>query len=166
MPKARPYSPTQRAAEGAVLHVLDRHAKRTKGKFPPLIAADGTPVTLKMMGSDSPAARRLRYATSAEQMNVSITRLRAGESESGQTPDDVALDEHRAIEKCARLLIAWTGVTEDDGSVSPCTYANAMVLFTDDDDLRQQALDFVEDRALFFAQCSTPSVDTASTSFD
>jgi hypothetical protein len=168
MPKARQYSPTQRAAEGAVLTIVDRHAPRdpkTK-QHPPLIGADGAIVTLTMMGADSMKARRLDYHTRAEFQNRVFTRALSGEKQTGSTPDDVAEQELKDVEKCAQLLRAWTGVTEDDGSPSPCTYENAVALFKDDTDVREQALAFVEDRPRFFAQCSTPSVATVPTSSD
>lgn len=164
MPKARKYSPTQRAAQGAVLHVVDRHAPPVKGKYPPLIGANGEAVTLTMMGADSPTAKRLAMTTRAEQQSRVVARVRSGESDGGVTAEDIAEQEQRDIEKCARLVIAWTGVTEDDGTASPLTPENARALFADDEDIRLQALDFVEDRPSFFGLSSPPSGDTAPTS--
>lgn len=165
MPRARLYSPTARAADGSVLQVVDRHAApNAKGVYPPLVSADGVPVTLTLMGADSPAARRLTYLARAEQQNRIVTRVRGGDGTPGVTVEDIEEQETRDIEKCATLLRAWTGVTEADGSPSPCTRDAARELFRDDEDLRLQALDFVEDRVRFFGHSSTPSGGTASTS--
>lgn len=167
MPMARKYSPTQRAAEGSVLHVVDRHQQPDKkGKYPPLIGPDGVPVTLTMMGADSPVARKLDRRLRVDNQSKLIARVRSGESDGAHTIEEEESIERHQIEKCARMTKAWTGivVSETDFAPSPCTFEAAVALFEDDEDIRQQALDFVEDRPSFFGHSSPPSDDTAITS--
>lgn len=167
MPKARSFSPTQRATTGSVLHVLDRFVAPDKaGNYPPLLNAAGVAVTITLMGIDSPRARRLRYAQSAEMQNTAWARLelqRDGKNQEPVSAEDKAKDHLREVDRVAALTIDWTGITEDDDSASPCTTENARALYLDEDDILAQAIEFLNDRPRFFGASSTLSDGTAVT---
>lgn len=166
MAQVRAFKLADRAAQGAVLALRDTTAQRNSDGESPLILspATGAPVTLTLLGADSPQARRIDYRTRAAFQTRVLTRATSGKKSAGITADDIADQETQEIELLAALTIDWSGVIDADGAPCPCTLDNARDLYTGDADIREQALLFVGDRTRFFAPSSTPSAPTPSIS--
>lgn len=167
MAQVRSFRLSERAAEGARLILRDTTEPRdADGEFPPISAADGSPVTLLLLGADSPQAKRMDYRTRASFQTRVLARASAGKKSMGITADDIAEQELQEIELLVVLTKDWHGVLDADGTPCPCTEENARDLYTSDADIREQALQFVSDRSRFFAPSSTRSAGTATISSD
>lgn len=109
-----------------------------------LTDADGAPVTITAMGSDSAVYR--------QRMQERIDRLRA---EDVKKRSSAAYDED-TTEDLVMLTITWSGVGLD-GKALPCTQANARLVYTRFRWLRDQVEQFVVSREDFFGASSAPS---------
>lgn len=156
-----------KASLGSVMIVRDRFASPVNGEFPPLLAADGSPATLTLMGADSPTARRLGYQRAAQAQNrLYASAFGKKDATVVITPDDVAEQALFDIERLVALTIDWHGFEDDDDQ--PIAFDPALVreLYEQNPDIREQALAFVEDRSAFFGRSSTPSGASSPTSSD
>lgn len=112
------------------------------GSDEPLIARNGTPVTITVFGPDSPAYRN----AFREQM-----KRRMAEKASDFNPEKA---EEATIDLLARCTISWTGVLDLEGNAIPCTPENVRKLFSKYPVIRAQVDAFVSDRANFLLASS------------
>lgn len=166
MAKLRTLKLVDQAAAGAVCIVRDRFAPVVNGEFPPLLAADGSPVTLTLLGADSPAAKRLGYQRAAQAQNRLYASAFGKQKDATivVTPDDVAEQAAFDLERLVTLTIDWHGFEDDEDQ--PVAFSKELVreLYEQNPDIREQAMAFVEDRATFFGRSSTPSAPSLPTS--
>ncbi len=112
---------------------------------------DGTddPVTIRLMGNDSPTFEREQHRIAKGRKGLKISR-------SG-----VKLDSRQAkldlIQMMAACTISWDGIDYDGESPYPCTRQNAIRLYTDLPWLRDQVVAFMEDRMNFLGEASRDS---------
>ncbi|MBF0375535.1 MAG: hypothetical protein HQL38_18530 [Alphaproteobacteria bacterium] len=101
----------------------------------PLLDSEGQAVAITLAGQDSEAWRKA-------QRIVSNRRL-AARGKAKLTAEELEVE---ALEMLARCTLAWTGVVID-GKALDCTPANARHLYERLPWVREQADDFVADRA-------------------
>jgi hypothetical protein len=130
---------TKAAEDGAVLEI--RHP--TSGAV--LSNGDGRAVTLTLAGMDSQRARKAeRQATNR--------RLRMG----GRRAISVTADEldNDSLDLLAACTLAWSGFAVD-GSELECNAENARRLYRQFPWLREQAQQYIDDRANFLTTSQT-----------
>jgi hypothetical protein len=91
----------------------------------PYKAADGSPVTLTVVGEDS---KRVRAADDA------VTRRMLGSRRSKATPEDLL---NNRIARASAAVIAWHGIEDEGGAPLPCTQDLVRGLLVVPDHLRQ-----------------------------
>jgi hypothetical protein len=154
-----------RAGRGAVLVVRDTtQPVGEDGEHPAILAADGSPATLTLLGMDSPQARRIQYRTRAAFQSRVLARAHAAQKADGITPDDIAEQAEADLDLLVALTVDWHGFEDDDDQPIPCTPAAVRALYAASPIILEQALAFVQDRRRFFGPPSTPSAGTSSTS--
>ncbi|MBF0394893.1 MAG: hypothetical protein HQL38_19630 [Alphaproteobacteria bacterium] len=121
------------ANSGAVMTLLHPATRQ------PLAGDDGNPITITLAGQDSEAWRKAQRA-------VSNRRL-AARGKSKLTAEDL---EAESLAMLAQCTLGWTGVALD-GKPLDCTQANARQLYERLPWVREQADDFVADRANYMA---------------
>jgi hypothetical protein len=156
----------QRAEQGATMTVRDTLAETDEdGELPPLLAADGTPATLTLLGADSETARRLDYRRQAAAQNRVVTSMFGGKSKRGAvTADDIAEQYDHDLNRLVTLTVGWHGFEDDEGEPLPFSAEAVKELYAQNAFIREQALSFIQDRTRFFAPSSTPSAPSSSTS--
>lgn len=113
----------------------------------PIVRPDGRPVTIKLLGKDSDAFIK----ADAHERNLRL--------QQGQRLKLTAEGMDASGIKClAKASISWDGVGwmvkearlwEFDGDELPCTYENAVRLYTRLPDIKEQVDNFVGDRSNF-----------------
>ncbi|MEM1189944.1 MAG: hypothetical protein AAGI72_15535 [Pseudomonadota bacterium] len=120
------------AARGAKLELLHPVTKA------PFTSPSGEPVTITLLGQDSPQYRS-RFQ---ELVNANMESRRR----KGAIP-------HDAVEQSAELLAVcttdWSGMELEDESMLECNFDNAKQVFESEAWIREQADAFVSDRANF-----------------
>lgn len=156
----------QQAEAGATMIVRDPFGETNDdGELPPLLAADGTPATLTLLGADSETARKLDHQRAAAAQN----RIYAGAFGSGKkksvvvTPEDIAEQTAYETEKLVALTVGWHGFEDEEGAPLPFTADGVRELYVQNPLIREQAITFLTDRTRFFARSSTPSAPSSST---
>lgn len=164
---------TLRAVDGVPMIVRDFRAEKDKttGLLPPMLAADGTPVTITLLGMDSPVARDLHYARAASARNRVEARLQ--QITAGVTPEsapltaeDIAAEDAADLDMLVALTTAWHGFEEDDGTPSPFTPDAVRETYQLCPPIREQALAFIGDRSRFFGDSKPTPAPSPSTSSD
>ena len=159
---------TDRAQHGAVCIIRDFTATKVgeDSKLPFLPAADGSPVTITLLGVDSHEAQTLRRQKAADQQNLLYQSLYAKDEkpEGGLvSPDDIAAQEEAEILMLTSLTLAWHGFEDDDDNPIICTPETAAMLYRQCPPIRAQVAAFVNDRASFFGPLVTRSAPTSLT---
>lgn len=110
----------------------------------PMIARDGTPITIKLLGPDSLKYRALtraqvrkRLAKAQESRAVEFT-----EADFEETDTDL-------VGMLAACTVGWTGVLDTEGAPIPFTAVAAQKLFSAYPAIREQCENFMSDRANF-----------------
>jgi hypothetical protein len=155
----------QQAEAGATLIVRDPFGERDEdGELPPLLAADGTPATLTLLGADSDTAKRLDHQRQADaQTRVVASMFGTKKRSNAVTAQDIADQAAFDLDKLVTLTVGWHGFEDEDGESLPFTSEHIRELYTQNPLIREQALSFISDRARFFARSSTPSAPSSST---
>ena len=160
---------TDRAEQGAACVIRDYTADKAgkDGALPPLLAGDGSPITITLLGIDSAAAQRIRRERAAAQQSQLYTSLYAKQEDEKPdglvSPDDIAAQEEAEIAMLAALTVTWHGFEDDDDAPVPCTHDAAEALYRACPPIRAQVSAFVNDRARFFGPLATPSARTSPT---
>jgi hypothetical protein len=135
------------------------------GELPPLMAADGSPATLTLLGADSDTARRLDFRRGAAAQNRLVAGMYAKTKQRGVvTADDLAEQAAHDLDRLVALTVTWHGFEGDDDQPLPFSPEAVRELYEQNPFIREQALGFIEDRTRFFAPSSTPSAPSSSTS--
>ena len=158
-----------RSNAGATLIVRDRFAPIVTdeqspffGEYPPLRNADDAQVTITLLGPESDVARRFdaeRRATVANRFNLASGK---GGASLLLTPEQIAEQYAHDTARLVAMTVAWTGMTDAEGAPVEFSDEEARELYTEDVDIREQALQFIGDRTHFFARFSTPSAPSSS----
>lgn len=110
----------------------------------PLYKADGvTPVTLTLLGKDSDAFIKARNATANRYLKQ---RGKAQVTAEGSDADQIAI--------LVRCTVGWDGIGIDEDE-TPFTPENAARLYNRFRFIREQADEFIDDRANFLKASST-----------
>lgn len=125
------------------------------GLYPPILAADGTPATLTMLGIDSRTARKLEWALRAKRENMAAAKSAGGATTV--TADDEAEKDAENLDKVVALVKDWHGFEDESGAPVPWTPALVRALFEQNPPIYGQAVLFVYRRADFFAHAKLPS---------
>lgn len=157
-----------RAEAGATMIVRNFLAKPDKdGVLPPMLARDGTPCTITFMGIDSPTARRLRHERSAAKRNAMLTAMYAKAEAGGElqvaSAEQEAEDEAQSVEDLVALTLDWHGFEDDDDTPLPCTTEHTTALFAQCQPIRDQASQFLYNRADFFGASGSSSAPSSPT---
>ncbi|MEQ8347096.1 MAG: hypothetical protein RIB84_21215 [Sneathiellaceae bacterium] len=144
------FASTDDAAAGAVLQV-----RRDDGA--PALAKDGTPITLTLMGADSPRFQRVMQDFQ-ERLLKELSRT----GRRGGVPQEELAD--RAVKALAVVTLGWSGILDRAGAPVPVTEGHAAALYRAYPSIREQADRFVNDRANFTPRSATPSAPMPSTS--
>ena len=155
----------QQAEAGATMVVRDPFGERDEdGELPALLAADGTPATLTLLGADSDTAKRLDYQRqAAAQTRVVATMFGAKKKSATVTAEDIADQAAFDLEKLVTLTVGWHGFEDEEGVAIPFSADAVRDLYAQNAFIREQAMAFVGDRSRFFARSSTLSADSLST---
>jgi hypothetical protein len=121
-----------KADEGATLQLVHPQTEE------PL---DGMTITL--LGQDSAAYRKIQMA----KQQMALNRLAKGKRATADLDAEKLAAE--MIDDLAKLTVSWTGF-ELDGKALKCEKANAVTVYTDWPWIREQAQEFVANRANFF----------------
>lgn len=124
----------ERSEQGADLELEDPITGE-KGK-----QADGSPVTIRVMGMDSAAFRNKHREIQSRRM-AKIAR--------GKKPDYAGNSDDEAAELLVACTIGWNGI-EVNGEVLAFTPKAARDLYLDHHWIREQVDQFIGDRANFF----------------
>lgn len=103
----------------------------------PVLKADNTPVTITLLGQDSDTFIKTKNAQGNRFLKQ---RGKATVTMEGSEADGVAL--------LAKCTVGWDGIVVD-GAELPCTYENAVALYNRFKFIREQADEFVAERANF-----------------
>jgi hypothetical protein len=122
--------------EGAVVTIFDKNDE-------PYLAADGTPCTMTVLGSES---RRVRKA----QLELAKRRTRPGRS----TRFTLEEAEELQIEQSAAAVTAWHGFEDANGVELPCTPENVKTVLGLAQHILLQVQSAIQDHARFFAKPS------------
>lgn len=114
----------------------------------PLLAANGEPVSIKVLGPDSGKYRTLSRA----QIRKRLAKRAAGETEI--TEADMDETDRDAIEMMAGCTVGWKNVLDKAGKPIPCTVENAIKLYTYYPVLREQVDLFISERSNFLQASS------------
>jgi hypothetical protein len=155
-----------KAEQGATMIVRDPFGEPTDdGEQPALLAADGTPATLTLLGADSETARKFEYRLQAEATNRAHAVIwNSGKRRSvAVTPEEKAEEAARRIDKMVALTVGWHGFEDDEDQPIPFSEEAVRCLYEQNLFIYQQAEAFVNDRARFFARSSTDSASSSST---
>lgn len=163
-----------RAEEGAEMIVRDRLAPLVDdetspfdGEFPPLLSREGTPCTLTLLGGDSETAKRFdRQRAAAAQNRVVVSMFGKGKARGNVTVEDIAEQAQHDLDKLVTLTVGWYGFEGEDDEPIPFSAEAVRELYEQDPDTREQAIQFIGDRAAFFARSSTRSAPSSSISSD
>lgn len=109
----------------------------------PVTQDDGKPVTITLRGRDSDAFQKSIRSRADARMQ---SRQRVGMT--------VSAIESEGIETLADCTVDWDGIMVD-GEVLPCNRANAIKLYTRFPWLREQADQFISERANFLRPVPT-----------
>ncbi|MCO4101054.1 MAG: hypothetical protein HEQ38_17005 [Gemmatimonas sp.] len=161
-----------RAEQGATMIVRDRleplvddEKSPYDGEFPPLLSREGKPCTLTLLGADSETAKRLdRQRSASAQNRVVASMFGKSKARAAMTPEDIAEQAQHDLDKLVTLTVGWYGWEGEDEEPVPFSAEAVRELYEQDPDTREQALQFIGDRAVFFARSSTLSVPSSSTS--
>ena len=159
-----------RSNQGATLVVRDHFAPIVEdekspyhGEFPPLLAADGTPVTITLLGPESDVARRFDTERRVKAANR-FTVIGQKKKESALlTPEGLEEQREHDTAKLVAMTVSWTGFVDDEGKPVDFTEDEARTLYTEDVDIREQAMAFISSLSAFFGRSSTPSAPSSST---
>jgi hypothetical protein len=121
---------TSGANEGAKMEVRDANGV-------PVLKTDGSPVTITLLGMDSDAYVKHENAATNR-------RLQQG-TRAKLTAEGLKADAIAGLAKCTA---AWDGF-DQNGEPMPCTYENALALYTRYPVIRDQVSEFIADRANF-----------------
>lgn len=120
-----------KGAAMALLHPVTRQ---------PLVDAAGQPIAITLAGMDSQAFRAAqRAATNKRLAQRGRAKLTAEELDAEQ------------LDTLARCTLSWSGIVLD-GAALPCTTANARQLYERLPWVREQADEYIADRANFIAR--------------
>lgn len=123
--------------DGALLHLKDKAGK-------PAMAADGSPVTIRLAGTDSARWRRASDAIGDSRLE----RARSG----GKASAHELHEENIAL--LAAMTLDWSGILVD-AKTWDCTIENAKKLYLIAPWIYEQANEFVAKRANFSPASST-----------
>lgn len=123
---------TEHANHGAIMDVIHPITGEQ------LIASDGTPVTITLLGADSTKMR--------QEMSSRAKKQLATKSRQISSVDEA---EKMSAELLATITIDWCGLSEN-GSEIACNYDNAVGVYKKYSWLRQQVDAFTTDRANFY----------------
>ncbi len=157
-----------RATAGATMIVRDVHGEpNDDGDAPTLLAIDGTPASLTLLGADSPQAKRQGYHKQAAAQNRLYANAFSGKKNkrgATVTPDDIAEQEADDLETLVALTVDWHGF--EDSNDKPIAFSADAVrsLYASSPMVREQALDFINSRANFFEKSPTRSASSLSIS--
>lgn len=133
------FSTVDSAAKGAAMEVLDPVTGNA------LREEDGSAVTITLLGADSPELRASERARLNKRLGKNIKQL----SRTSLSAEQL---EEEALETLITATKGWKGISmEQDGEVKElkCTPENARMLYTRLPWLREQADEFINDRANF-----------------
>lgn len=155
-----------KAEQGATMVVRDPFGEENdQGELPVLLAADGTPATLTLLGADSATAKRLDYQRAAAAQNrVTATMFGKGGKRGVVTPEDIAEQASFDLERLVALTTGWHGFEDEEGTPIPFSADAVRDLYAQNVLIREQTILFVSDRSRFFGRSSTPSAPSSSTS--
>jgi hypothetical protein len=100
-------------------------------------------MTITLLGQDSASYRKMQLVKQQAVLN----RIAKGKKATGEL--DAEKLSADMIDDLARLTVAWAGF-ELDGKPLKCDHANAVTVYTDWPWIREQAQEFVANRANFF----------------
>lgn len=103
----------------------------------PVLKEDGSPITITLLGKDSDAWIKAENAATNRRL-AQGTRIKL-------TAEGLKAD---AIAGLARVTVAWDGVGIGEAE-TPCTYENAVRLYTQAPAIREQVDEFISDRGNF-----------------
>lgn len=151
-----------RADVGAAMTVMDP-LDLTK----PMLAANGSPSTLTLLGLDSAVGKRLEFESRAARQ-ARETALARAESTEAPTfdPEELAAEHQRTIDKLVELTIDWSGFEDDEGNTVAFSKELVRELYEQNEDIVYQALAFYYDKPRFFAASATPSAPSPTTASD
>ena len=121
-----------KADEGAVLQIAHPETEEP---------IDGMTITL--LGQDSVTYRRIQMA----KQQAALNRLAKGKRATADLDAEKLAGD--MIDDLAKLTVSWTGF-ELDGKPLKCDKSNAVTVYTDWPWIREQAQEFVANRANFF----------------
>jgi hypothetical protein len=156
-----------RATAGAAMIVRDLTGEpNDDGEAPALLAVDGTPATLTLLGADSPQAKRQGYHKQAAAQNRLYANAfsgKKGKKGATVTPDDIAEQEADDLETLVALTVGWHGF--EDSNDKPIAFSAEEVrsLYASSPMIREQALEFISQRANFFEKSPTRFAISSST---
>lgn len=155
------------AAVGATMIVRDLTGETNdEGEAPALLAVDGTPATLTLLGADSPTAKRQGYHKQAAAQNRLYANAFSGKKKRGATvtPDDIAEQEADDLETLVALTVGWHGFEDSNDKPIPFSADEVRSLYASSPMIREQALEFINQRANFFDKSPTRSANSSSIS--
>jgi hypothetical protein len=154
-----------KADAGATMIVRDPFGEMGEdGEYPALLAADGTPATLTLLGADSDTARTLDFRRAAAAQNRLYATMNSKAKKGAVvTAEDVADQAAHDLDRLVTLTVGWHGFEDEAGEPLPFTAEAIRDLYAENPFIREQALVFVSDRARFFAPSSTLSAPSSST---
>ena len=152
-----------RAEAGVALIMRDETAPvGANGLFPALLAADGTPATVTLLGVDSRTWKKQDWALRAKRENAAAAKSAGGASPV--TADEEAEKDAENLDRMVAMVKDWHGFEDDTDAPVPFTADAVRALFTANPTLYAQATLFVYRRADFFARAKTPSAPALLTS--
>jgi hypothetical protein len=126
------------------------------------ILLDGKPLRLRIAGPDSKLHRDMLAATARR-----VASLRINSPDGEIDPDKL---RRVYAEELAKIVLAWEGFYEADGTEAVCDTDNVARLFTEREWAREQVDGFAASRANFFpsseaasSPASSPASDATST---
>lgn len=121
-----------KADEGAVLQIAHPETEEP---------IDG--MTMTLLGQDSVTYRKIQMA----KQQAALNRLAKGKRATADLDAEKLAGD--MIDDLAKLTVSWTGF-ELDGKPLKCDKSNAVTVYTDWPWIREQAQEFVANRANFF----------------
>lgn len=100
-------------------------------------------MTITLLGQDSVTYRKIQMA----KQQTALNRLAKGKRATADLDAEKLAAE--MIDDLAKLTVSWTGF-ELDGKLLKCDKTNAVTVYTDWPWIREQAQEFVANRANFF----------------
>lgn len=123
------------AEKGAVMELVNPVDGET------LLDDEGNPVSIKLLGQDSKAWRK---------MNRDFTRKKTSEmAKSRRRSVDFTMTDEEKAEMVAACTIGWSGI-EEDGQAIEFSQESAKDIYMKYSWIREQADEFIGDRANFF----------------